>query len=131
MAKSPSVAVEENEGRVPEPVATAGPTTGATVEEIATAGGGESATAIDSTVSGATAKPATSASNPEAGSGTSDVVPSAPVAAGDAGAFFPLVANLHTQTEPAWCGFGTLVTVLNALEIDPGRVWKGPWRSAR
>jgi len=50
------------------------------------------------------------------------------IAAGDAGAFFPLVANLHTQTEPAWCGFGTLVTVLNALEIDPGRVWKGPWR---
>ena len=38
------------------------------------------------------------------------------------------MANLHTQTEPAWCGFGTLVTVLNALEIDPGRVWKGPWR---
>ncbi len=48
--------------------------------------------------------------------------------AGDAEAFFPLVAHLHTQAEPAWCGIGTLVTVLNALEIDPGRVWKGPWR---
>jgi glutathione gamma-glutamylcysteinyltransferase len=24
--------------------------------------------------------------------------------------------------------FGTLVTVLNALEIDPGRTWKGQWR---
>lgn len=48
--------------------------------------------------------------------------------AGDAEAFYPLVAHLHTQAEPAWCGIGTLVTVLNALEIDPGRVWKGPWR---
>ena len=50
------------------------------------------------------------------------------MAVGDAAAFFPLVSHLHTQAEPAWCGFGTLVTVLNALEIDPGRVWKGPWR---
>lgn len=50
------------------------------------------------------------------------------LAAGTAEAFFPLVAHLHTQAEPAWCGFGTLVTVLNALEIDPGRTWKGPWR---
>ena len=53
---------------------------------------------------------------------------SSALAAGDAEAFFPLVSHLHTQSEPAWCGFGTLVTVLNALEIDPGRVWKGPWR---
>ena len=50
------------------------------------------------------------------------------MAAGDAAAFFPLVSHRHTQSEPAWCGLGTLVTVLNALEIDPGRVWKGPWR---
>ncbi len=50
------------------------------------------------------------------------------MATGDAEAFFPLVSHLHTQSEPAWCGFGTLVTVLNALDIDPGRVWKGPWR---
>lgn len=50
------------------------------------------------------------------------------MSAGDAAAFFPLVSHLHTQAEPAWCGFGTLVTVLNALEIDPGRTWKGPWR---
>ncbi len=50
------------------------------------------------------------------------------LAAGTAEAFFPLAAHLHTQAEPAWCGLGTLVTVLNALEIDPGRVWKGPWR---
>lgn len=50
------------------------------------------------------------------------------MAAGTAEAFFPLVAQLHTQAEPAWCGLGTLVTVLNALQIDPGRRWKGPWR---
>lgn len=50
------------------------------------------------------------------------------IQAGTAGAFFPLVAQLHTQAEPAWCGLGTLVTVLNALEIDPGRPWRGPWR---
>lgn len=50
------------------------------------------------------------------------------LAAGTAEAFFPLVAQLHTQQEPAWCGLGTLVTVLNALELDPGRTWKGPWR---
>jgi glutathione gamma-glutamylcysteinyltransferase len=47
---------------------------------------------------------------------------------GTAEAFFPLVAQLHTQAEPAWCGLGTLVTVLNALEIDPGRAWRGNWR---
>jgi glutathione gamma-glutamylcysteinyltransferase len=47
---------------------------------------------------------------------------------GTAQSFFALVAHLHTQAEPAWCGFGTLVTVLNALEIDPGRTWKGQWR---
>ncbi|MCK6523194.1 phytochelatin synthase family protein [Myxococcota bacterium] len=50
------------------------------------------------------------------------------IRAGTAEAFFPLVAQLHTQAEPAWCGLGTLVTVLNALEIDPGRAWRGPWR---
>jgi glutathione gamma-glutamylcysteinyltransferase len=50
------------------------------------------------------------------------------MAAGTAEPFFPLVAHLHTQAEPAWCGLGTLVTVLNALEIDPGRPWKGAWR---
>ncbi|MEZ4316294.1 MAG: phytochelatin synthase family protein [Myxococcota bacterium] len=50
------------------------------------------------------------------------------LADGTAEAFFPLVSHLHTQADPAWCGLGTLVTTLNALQIDPGRVWKGPWR---
>jgi len=42
--------------------------------------------------------------------------------------FFPLIEQFHTQAEPAFCGLGTLVMVLNALAIDPGRAWKGPWR---
>ena len=29
------------------------------------------------------------------------------------------------QDEPAFCGLGTLVTALNALAVDPGRIWKG------
>lgn len=32
------------------------------------------------------------------------------------------------QNDPAFCGLGTLVMVLNALAMDPGRVWKGIWR---
>lgn len=42
--------------------------------------------------------------------------------------YFKLAAQFRTQDEPAFCGLTTLVMVLNALEIDPGRVWKGPWR---
>lgn len=42
--------------------------------------------------------------------------------------FFTLIEQFHTQAEPAFCGLGTLVMVLNALAIDPGRAWKGPWR---
>ncbi|MCK6516732.1 phytochelatin synthase family protein, partial [Myxococcota bacterium] len=30
------------------------------------------------------------------------------IALGTAESFFPLVAQLHTQAEPAWCGLGTL-----------------------
>ena len=42
--------------------------------------------------------------------------------------YFPLAEQFHTQAEPAFCGLGALVMVLNALAIDPGRAWKGPWR---
>ena len=42
--------------------------------------------------------------------------------------FFPLSECFETQSEPAFCGLGTLVTVLNTLEVDPGCVWKGAWR---
>ena len=42
--------------------------------------------------------------------------------------YFSLAAQFCTQDEPAFCGLSTLVMALNALEIDPQRVWKGPWR---
>lgn len=50
------------------------------------------------------------------------------LAAGTMDGFFTLAEQFHTQAEPAFCGLGTLVMVLNALAIDPGRAWKGPWR---
>ncbi|XP_014771294.1 glutathione gamma-glutamylcysteinyltransferase [Octopus bimaculoides] len=42
--------------------------------------------------------------------------------------YFKLAAQFRTQDEPAYCGLSTLVMILNALEIDPGIAWKGPWR---
>mmetsp|Transcript_54 Transcript_54/g.157 ORF Transcript_54/g.157 Transcript_54/m.157 type:complete len:457 (+) Transcript_54:192-1562(+) len=47
---------------------------------------------------------------------------------GTAEAFFALIEQFQTQSEPAYCGLTTLSVVLNALSIDPQRVWKGPWR---
>lgn len=43
-------------------------------------------------------------------------------------AFFTLGPQLTTQDEPAFCGLASLVVALNALQVDPGRVWKGRWR---
>ncbi|KAK7336888.1 hypothetical protein VNO77_17439 [Canavalia gladiata] len=43
-------------------------------------------------------------------------------------AFFKLISYYQAQSEPAYCGLATLSVVLNALSIDPGRKWKGPWR---
>jgi glutathione gamma-glutamylcysteinyltransferase len=42
--------------------------------------------------------------------------------------YFRLAEQFHTQSDPAFCGLGSLVVALNALGIDPGRLWKGPWR---
>ncbi|KAI9092162.1 Phytochelatin synthase-domain-containing protein [Phlyctochytrium arcticum] len=42
--------------------------------------------------------------------------------------YFSLSLQFLTQAEPAYCGLSTLCMVLNALEIDPGRQWKGVWR---
>ena len=42
--------------------------------------------------------------------------------------YFPVAEQFRTQDEPAYCGRSTLVVALNALGIDPGRLWKGPWR---
>lgn len=39
-----------------------------------------------------------------------------------------LCAQFRTQDEPAYCGLTSLVMALNALAVDPGKVWKGPWR---
>ncbi|HEY8377107.1 MAG TPA: phytochelatin synthase family protein [Nannocystis sp.] len=49
-------------------------------------------------------------------------------ATGGMESFFQLIEQFHTQADPALCGLGTLVVALNALGIDPGRLWKGPWR---
>eukprot|EP00045_Choanoeca_perplexa_P017660 m.261461 g.261461 ORF g.261461 m.261461 type:complete len:394 (-) comp17598_c0_seq10:602-1783(-) len=48
--------------------------------------------------------------------------------AGHLKCFFPLIGQFTTQDEPAYCGLASLVMVLNALGIDPGTKWKGPWR---
>lgn len=48
--------------------------------------------------------------------------------AGGLDGYFPLAEQFHTQQDPAFCGLGSLVVALNALAIDPGRLWKGPWR---
>lgn len=50
------------------------------------------------------------------------------LAAGGLEGYFALAEQFHTQSDPAFCGLGSLVVALNALGIDPGRLWKGPWR---
>jgi glutathione gamma-glutamylcysteinyltransferase len=60
-------------------------------------------------------------SSPEGRTLLAEALPTCP-------AYFSLIEQFHTQNEPAWCGLSTLVMVLNALRIDPGRKWKGPWR---
>jgi glutathione gamma-glutamylcysteinyltransferase len=50
------------------------------------------------------------------------------LASGGLDGYFRLAEQFHTQAEPAFCGLGSLVVALNALGIDPGRLWKGPWR---
>lgn len=50
------------------------------------------------------------------------------LAAGTMNGYFPLAEQFHTQAEPTYCGISSLVMVLNALQIDPKRLWKGVWR---
>ncbi len=50
------------------------------------------------------------------------------LASGGLGGYFALAEQYQTQSDPAFCGLGSLVVALNALAIDPGRLWKGPWR---
>jgi len=47
---------------------------------------------------------------------------------GYANIYFPLAEQFNTQAEPAYCGVSSLVMVLNALAVDPKRIWKGSWR---
>ncbi|KAM7535382.1 hypothetical protein Aperf_G00000094493 [Anoplocephala perfoliata] len=62
--------------------------------------------------------------------------------------FFDLVPQLRTQfisdqqasptqladprnflfVQPSYCGLSAMVMVLNSFEVDPGRIWKAPWR---
>jgi len=42
--------------------------------------------------------------------------------------YFALSEQFTTQSEPEYCGPGTLVTILNTLKIDPKKQWKGIWR---
>jgi glutathione gamma-glutamylcysteinyltransferase len=50
------------------------------------------------------------------------------LSAGGLEGYFRLAEQFHTQSDPSFCGLGSLVVALNALGIDPGRLWKGPWR---
>ncbi|KAI8352698.1 Phytochelatin synthase-domain-containing protein [Mortierella sp. GBAus27b] len=50
------------------------------------------------------------------------------IQAGTGECFFSLFTSFSTQNDPAFCGVSSLSMVLNALEIDPRRQWKGVWR---
>ena len=45
--------------------------------------------------------------------------------AGHMDCYFQVASQFKTQEQPAFCGLSTLIIILNALEIDPRRVWKG------
>ncbi|KAL0483107.1 glutathione gamma-glutamylcysteinyltransferase [Acrasis kona] len=42
--------------------------------------------------------------------------------------YFSLAEQYSTQSEPAFCGLGTLCMILNSINMDPSKTWKGPWR---
>jgi glutathione gamma-glutamylcysteinyltransferase len=42
--------------------------------------------------------------------------------------FFNLAEQFTTQSEPEYCGPASLIMVLNALQVDPQKRWKGVWR---
>ncbi len=47
---------------------------------------------------------------------------------GNMESFFALSEQFITQSDPAFCSLSSLAMVLNALNYDPKRVWKGSWR---
>lgn len=50
------------------------------------------------------------------------------LAQGNLEAYFDLAGQYVTQARPEDCARSTLVMVLNALNLDPGKVWMKPWR---
>jgi glutathione gamma-glutamylcysteinyltransferase len=50
------------------------------------------------------------------------------LAEGGLESYFPLSEQYLTQTDPALTAVSSLAMVLNALNHDPQRTWKGPWR---
>ena len=42
--------------------------------------------------------------------------------------YLSLSEQFLTQSSPPSCGVATLAMVLNSLRVDPGRVWRKPWR---
>ena len=52
----------------------------------------------------------------------------ASLADGNAEIFFPLFESYNTQSAPAYCGLTSLSVAMNALLIDPQRIWQGNWR---
>lgn len=42
-----------------------------------------------------------------------------------ASSFFHIIDQLHTQTDPMYCGPATMTCIFNALGIDPKAKWKG------
>ena len=51
------------------------------------------------------------------------------IRSGGCESYFHLSEQFTTQADPAFCGISTLVMILNALSMDPGRSWIGSvWR---
>ncbi|KAJ2957888.1 hypothetical protein NQZ79_g6484 [Umbelopsis isabellina] len=48
--------------------------------------------------------------------------------AGQTEGFFPLTGAFASQSSPSYCGPSSLALVLNALNVDPKKIWKGAWR---
>lgn len=42
--------------------------------------------------------------------------------------YWALAEQYMTQSDPSMCGLSSLTMCLNALKVDPKRVWKGVWR---
>jgi len=41
--------------------------------------------------------------------------------------YFPLAEQFVTQSEPSFCSLSSLSMVLNALNFDPKKIWKGSY----